>query len=176
MNKPRKNSPFSSEAVANYLLDLAEAERVRLTPMKLVKLVYIAHGWYLAIKDQPLIDDKVEAWQYGPVVPDVYHSFKRFGGREIDSRATGGSWLDGFAHLPLDQSADDARQIIRKVWDVYGRFTGPQLMSLTHKAGTPWYQVWHDKGGCKRRHVDIDDHVIKKHFVEKVNERNATAR
>ena len=55
--------------------------------MKIIKLVYIAHGHYLAKNDSPLFTEKVEAWDYGPVIPSLYHEFKIYGAFPIDSFA-----------------------------------------------------------------------------------------
>ena len=56
--------------------------------MQVIKLVYIAHGWHLAIYDVPLVDDYVQAWQYGPVIPPLYYAFKRFGSGPITTIPT----------------------------------------------------------------------------------------
>ena len=41
---------------------------VETTPMHVLKLVYLCHGWVLGLTDQALIDEPVEAWQYVPPV------------------------------------------------------------------------------------------------------------
>ena len=51
------------------------------TPMHVLKLTYLCHGWMLGIYDHALINEPVEAWQYGPVVPSLYHKYKKFGRR-----------------------------------------------------------------------------------------------
>jgi len=75
---------YRSMAVANWFIDHVR----NLTPLKLQKLIYYAHGWHLALRDQPLIDELIEAWEYGPVVPNVYHEFKEFGNQPITRRGT----------------------------------------------------------------------------------------
>ncbi|MCY4000360.1 MAG: DUF4065 domain-containing protein, partial [Bacteroidetes bacterium] len=61
------------------ILFIASHSGRNLTPMQLIKLSYIAHGWTLGISGEPLFNDTVEAWRYGPVVPDIYHTYKEFG-------------------------------------------------------------------------------------------------
>lgn len=78
----------SSKSLANFLIDLAQAEGQTLDPMKLQKLVYYAHGWYAGYTGERLINEEVEAWPYGPVIPSLYDEFKRYGSGKIASKAT----------------------------------------------------------------------------------------
>ena len=51
-----------------------------ITNLSLNKLVYLAQVESLQRRGQkPLFSDEIEAWQYGPVEPAVYHLFKHFG-------------------------------------------------------------------------------------------------
>ena len=74
------------QKVATQIIWIASLDGRSLTPMQLIKLSYIAHGWTLAILDNPLFKDIVEAWRYGPVVPDIYHRYKKFGYSRISVR------------------------------------------------------------------------------------------
>src|SRR5256885_15287234 len=75
-------------SIANYFIQRGIDSNKSVTPMKLQKLIYFAHGWYWAIKNEPLIDESVEAWKYGPVIPSVYHAFKHYGTDSIKSLKT----------------------------------------------------------------------------------------
>lgn len=168
--------PFRSEAVANHLISLAEANGAHLTLMKLLKLVYFAHGWHLAIADEPLIGEKVEAWQFGPVVPDVYHGFKRHGAspikepfKEIDLDCWGRDkkivWT-----APRIECSEFLTAFFRMLWTVYGPMSAYQLSALTHKADTPWHYIWHEGGGSLQKGTDIPDELIKEYFKERLSE------
>ncbi|MBV9510077.1 MAG: DUF4065 domain-containing protein, partial [Caulobacteraceae bacterium] len=67
-----------SRTVANRFLELARERGQMLTPMQLLKLVYIAHGWMLGLAGRPLIRDEVQAWQYGPVIPPLYNAVRSY--------------------------------------------------------------------------------------------------
>ena len=96
--------------------------------MHIVKLVYIAHGWVLGFLGKPLIAQQVEAWKYGPVVPEVYRQYSAFGGFPI---------LMPAASQPL-QIDDYERHILGTVEKAYRPRTALQLSALTHQAGSPW--------------------------------------
>ena len=52
----------SSITVANEFISLAKKDGYYFTPMQLLKLVYIAHGWMFGFFNEPLIDDDIEAF------------------------------------------------------------------------------------------------------------------
>ena len=140
----------SAETVANYFIDKAEATgRSDLTPMKLLKLVYYAHGWHLGLWNMPLIEEKIEAWEYGPVVRELYLEFKEFGDHPITRKARQVRIDEqGLKVVTPDirevappQVREDVVPFLDRVWDVYSEYTGIQLSNLTHQAGTPWHQV-----------------------------------
>ena len=72
--------PLFPVLVADYFIANA---RGPLTPLQVIKMVYIAHGYSLAILGEPLVEEAVEAWRYGPVLPSVYYAAKRYGGDGI---------------------------------------------------------------------------------------------
>lgn len=159
---------FTAKAVANEFLEVAKGDGDSLSSMKLQKLVYFAHGWYLALIDRPLLREPIEAWQFGPVVPDLYHEFKRFGSEPVTEEATeleikqGKVWF--FAPRIVDcedeQERSCAMDVIKRVWSVYGRYSAVKLSNATHMEGTPWRQVYKDGS----RHVVIPNEVIKRYF------------
>ncbi|MFI5200989.1 MAG: Panacea domain-containing protein, partial [Candidatus Kapaibacterium sp.] len=104
--------PYNPILIANYFINKSKEESVVLTPMKLVKLVYIAHGWTLALRDRELLTESVEAWQYGPVLPSVYHAFKQYGSGQIKELALPGN-------NDFDRIDSDTREVLDAVWDAY---------------------------------------------------------
>lgn len=82
------NYPIEAVAVANWFVERGIKTRKPVTPLKLMKLVYFAHGWFLAVgPGKPLINCSIEAWEYGPVASRVYRAFRHFGSDPIDRKA-----------------------------------------------------------------------------------------
>jgi uncharacterized phage-associated protein len=122
-----------SATVANRLLELAGEAGKTLTPMQLLKLVYIAHGWALGLYGVPLIKDEVQAWQYGPVIPRLYNRIRKYRSQPVTSP------------IPSDD-ADDLtprnENLIEQIFRIYGSRTGPALSRITHADGTPWQKTY----------------------------------
>jgi len=159
-------APYNALAIANYLLDKAKSEGNPLTPMKLLKLIYFAHGWHLALYGgKPLINEQVQAWDYGPVVSSVYHEFKKFGSGRIEQLGTDMDLSTGEIVTPRI-ALDDQQTIalLDKIWEIYGKYTGVQLSNLTHEANSPWTSVRNDPENAGMRSVGIPNLLIQKDF------------
>ena len=153
---------YSPKAIANFFLELAASKGESITPMKLQKLVYYAHGWYLGYTRQPLIDEAIEAWQYGPVIPSLYHEFKQFGSCGIKSKATefDGARFD-FVEVQPPQE-ESTNKFLSNVWNSYGKYTGAKLSEMTHAEGSPWEGTWKAARGMKGADIPLD--LIEQHF------------
>lgn len=159
-----RRAPYDARRVANFFLD-----KEPLTQMKLHKLLFYAHGWHLGFKGRPLLDEVLEAWTYGPVVPTIYAEFRNFGSSLIDLPAF---WMnpkgDRFEPVPPVESGDGfARRLLERVWDVYGGFTAPQLSAMTHSPNSPWSQARKGYNGVVR-FPNIPDSLIEKHFKRRI--------
>lgn len=146
--------PYSAATVANRFIDLASERGEQLTPMQIIKLTYIAHGFSLAINRHPLLNEKVEAWRYGPVVPSLYRQLKHHGSEKVAKRI--GSLFGNIRELE-----DEDRELVDLVFGKYGKFNGIQLSHLTHRKGTPWDITYDPEANSK----PIDDAVIQSHYA-----------
>lgn len=145
--------------IANRILDLADAAGDTVTPMQLLKLVYISHGWMLGLYGVPLITDRIEAWKYGPVIPRVYHEVKGYRDQPVTGRLSVRVGQDDL--LPIEE------QVLRQTYDHYGSMSGIKLSSLTHKPGTPWAETWTE--GCMGTVISND--LIEEYYTRLAVER-----
>jgi len=149
--------PYSPLAVANYFLEKSKSEGKATSQMKLQKLVYFAHGWHLALYDQPLINEGVEAWTYGPVIYSLYKEFKSCGNEPIDH-------LAGEPKPPqINFNNHELKTFLDKVWDTYSNLSAFQLSNLTHESDSPW------KNPTIIRET-ISDEEIKKYFKAQLDQ------
>ena len=155
---------FSAKSIANFFLELAQTSGVPVTPMKLQKLVYYAHGWYAGYTQKPLIDETIEAWQYGPVIESIYHEFKPCGSKPITRLATDLD-LDTFDLAVVKSPTDESiRKFLQSIWNSYSKYTGTALSQMTHAPDSPWDITWKRGEGVKG--LDIPQELIVKHFKE----------
>ena len=148
--------------IANFFINQSLADGYQLTPMKLVKLTYIAHGWHLAFKEKPLLSEGVQAWKFGPVVPTVYHTYKEFGRNQIPRLKPVISIFD----QPIRDDSDEWK-ILKGVWNNYKHLTGANLSTMTHQSGTPWDTITKQHKGHPLPHnLIIPNDMIQKHYQE----------
>ena len=154
----------TATAVADEILKIAKRKGLGLTPMQLVKLTYIAHGWSLAVLEDDLFADRIEAWKYGPVIPTLYHATKHFGRSQIPH-----AFIDEHKPSGLGDRVD---AFLEDVVEKYAHLSGYALSNLTHREGSPWHQVYRD--GVMN--ILIEDSLIAQHYKQKLNEyRSSTA-
>lgn len=162
--------PYPSTAIANAFLSLPEVQAIGgLTQMQLQKLVYMAHGWNMAINGNGLVSDDPEAWTYGPVFRDLYDHTKGKGTRRIAAPLTPddheilrmfgeGKKAEAYrAHLTEREEG-----VIRSVWKRYGALSGIRLSELTHQPNAPWFKAITERG----RNAAITPDLIEPHYQE----------
>jgi uncharacterized phage-associated protein len=150
---------YDASTVANRFIELATSNGRKLTPMQLIKLCYIAHGFSLAINKRPLLGESVEAWKYGPVIPSLYRRLKKYGSAPVTEQVPHGHFR------PSERLDGDDQQLIDLVFQKYGHFNGIQLSHLTHRPGTPWAETYEPNSYG----ADIDDAVIRTHYATMLN-------
>ena len=147
---------YLASTIARYFIEESKGKK---TPMQLIKMTYIAHGWSLAINNKPLIVEDVEAWKYGPVIPSLYYEFKKYGKNPVP-------------YIPIEETnyiKPDDKKLLDKIIEVYGYWNGLQLSANTHKEGTPWHQTkkWYTMGN-----PIIPEKIIRDYYIEKYKQTN----
>lgn len=165
-NAREQELAYTPQHIANYFLDRAQEEGRGLSPLKLIKLIYIAYGWVLALTGKRLFDEPIQAWKHGPVIPSIYHEFKHYRSGSI-CEPSGIFDMDtgGYEVPKIPKSDATTNLILEKVWAAYSGFSGWALRNKTHEAGTPWSKTF--DGSMDN---DIPDELIGPHFHQKIRE------
>lgn len=153
---------YDAITIADEILKIAKSQGKTLTPLQLMKLVYISYGWGLAILDKQLFQNRIEAWKFGPVIPDLYQATKHFGKETIP-----------LASIDINSNVDsETESLLNGVFKQYGKHSGVYLSGLTHTSGSPWDQVYHD--GVMG--IEIPDSKIRDHYKGLLDARNSSSR
>ncbi|WP_201593303.1 Panacea domain-containing protein [Psychrobacter sp. Pi2-51] len=126
---------YSAIAIANAFIEQSNNGKTNnLTPMKLQKLMFFAQSWYLKSNHSALFDGYFERWQYGPVLPEIYHEFKSFGAKSINEFGSS-MWSE---YQTVDSNDYQVTEFLEQIINAYGDYSGTQLSWMTHQPETAW--------------------------------------
>jgi uncharacterized phage-associated protein len=118
---------MTAHEIARYFVSLVDEEAGdSITNLKLQKLLYYAQGVNLALNDEVMFPDPIEAWTHGPVVPNVYRAYKEHRGEPIPVE-----------RVNLEKYPEELRGLLDEVNDVFGQFSAAKLRAMTHSE-PPW--------------------------------------
>lgn len=154
-------------ALANLLLDIADDEGIAVTNLALNKVAYFVHALYMANYGNPLVDGKIEAWNYGPVFREIYHQFKTFDRSPIQGRAQVFD-VDLEDYAPCKYTVEQSEyEFIRAIALPYLRMKPGQLVELSHTSGGPWHAAWYHDGEANPG-MEITNDSIRSYFSDQV--------
>ncbi|NET43800.1 Panacea domain-containing protein [Okeania sp. SIO2B3] len=121
--------------IAKYFIMRAyeDGREAEITNMKVQKLLYYSQCLYLALNDEPLFTDQIQAWPHGPVCPPVYQFYKPFKAEKLP--------------IPIQENianlTSEIQQILEEVWQYFGEYDAYYLSDLTHLE-FPWQKARKD--------------------------------
>lgn len=142
--------------VADYFLNKASKEEDGgeiISHLKLQKLVYYAQGFHLAMYEQPLYKEPLEAWLHGPVCPVLYQDKKHYKNAALEPNA----------EFDASVFSKEQQELLDEVYEVYGQFSAWKLRNLTHEEA-PW------KNNCDNAENKLISHEeLMKYFKTQLN-------
>lgn len=129
----------SPTVLCNNILMRGMKDRVKITPMKLQKLMYFVCRDYTKMYCISPISESFQVWQYGPVLPSIYSEFRAFGANPITEYARDAL---GNAFIVSEKDNPELAMIIDDVWKKYHAKTGIELSRITHRAQSGWYRAY----------------------------------
>lgn len=127
-----------------------------LSNLELQKIAYMAEMIYLGrTGGRPLIREDFEAWDNGPVVPELYHKAKAFGSRPVRDVFSAPTLVAG---TPEYQAVLDAYNLL------HDRNPG-QLVGMTHRRNGAWARRY--RPGAKG--VKIPKQYMLEEYISRTN-------
>lgn len=121
----------TASKIAKYIVKEALKRKIPVTNLKLQKLLYFVQGVHLFMHEKVAFPDEIIAWEYGPVVKDVYYEYSIYGANDI---------------IPIDKNEKiilsmRLKKLVSFVLDDLLRYSDIALVKETKKEGSPWSQV-----------------------------------
>ena len=144
--KKEKHYTYPVRDVSHYIIVYSNERDYGVSNLKLQKLLYFVQAFFLINDFPPCFDEKIEAWNFGPVVPEVYREYKRYGGMDIPT-------IDYYVKFDKkniwnteriyydDIISDDDKEMIQAVVDKFAHCSATFLVNLTHNQD-PWINAY----------------------------------
>ncbi len=147
------------ELVAQYLINrLGDV-----TPLALQKLIYYSQAFFSVLNDGKfLFSADCQAWQHGPVYPEVYSKYKEFGFNPIE--VNGLLFSTPEKNLLLKEL-----EVLDNIINTFGRFSGSALREITHLE-EPWIEARRGLSPSMRSTNIIHKESILRYFTKVATE------
>lgn len=122
---------YKATEVAKLVINVCADDGHPVTNLKLQKILYFMWLEWYKKRETYLFDNRVEAWHYGPVVPDVYQTYRT----SIADPIRKGD------EPPIAKS--DAEQL-KEIALRYNKYPIGELIEMSHKDGSPWDRAGRD--------------------------------
>lgn len=129
---------YAAIDLSKYIVSKCIKDNYAISNLQLQKILFYIQKEFLRRGKRAFAED-IEAWQFGPVVPDVYYYFCGFGAMPI-------SVLSGYYSVNIqDKSVIDGIIEAKRVLNPW------ELVEETHKSGGAWDRIY--RGGIGNRCV-----------------------
>lgn len=124
---------YAAIEIAKHVINKCTNDNVPISNMQLQKILYYIQKAFLQC-GREAFPDEIEAWQIGPVVPDVYYKYCGFGAISIRMK------------YAVNISEDDI-PTINSVTEMVRALKPWTLVENVHKSGYAWDIVYDDGAG-----------------------------
>ena len=122
---------YKAIEIANYIIEYEHSKKRFINNLKLQKLLYFVQAQFLIDYDEPCFNDRIEAWSFGPVVPDVYHAYKIYGSLDITKLED---------DINIDDIVHEHKETINSVAETFSDTPVYEMVDITHHQ-TPWMRA-----------------------------------
>ena len=147
--KEDKTMGYKVLDVCRHVINYSEEKDYGISNLKLQKILYFIQAYFLLEKKNhtPCFNERIEAWDFGPVVPEAYQEYKQFGSCDIptiDSYMVidkDDIWNSYRVQYHDDVIKDNDKELIDKVIDKFADYSATDLVTLTHRQA-PWKDAY----------------------------------
>lgn len=119
--------------IAKYIIRWCDKNELRITNLQLQKILFFIQKESIRKRGYGIFSNRIEAWQYGPVVPDVFYQFAGFGAMKLVL------YEDLFSDVsPKDIIDDKSKEIIEEILREYIHVSPWDLVAKSHVSNGAW--------------------------------------
>ncbi len=155
---------MDSSVLSKYIISI-----YNVNPLKLQKLLYYVQAWHLAILEEPLLDDKFEAWLHGPVIPSIYHEYKSKYGMYDTIILSEDEKKQAIYEYENSGLIPDQFELIEDVLTEYGDLTAYHLEQMTHHED-PWINARKGYNELDRGQTIISNESMKIYYSKRFDD------
>lgn len=125
---------YSVDTVSRYIIDYCDKHFGGVSNYRLQKLLYFVQVEFIKETGQAAFKEEIEAWSFGPVVPEIYRKYKVFGREDIS--------LAIFNEDDVSNKIkNDDKIIINNVLDKASNKPTAELVRISH-IQKPWQDAY----------------------------------
>lgn len=151
---------YDPRSVANLILEFRKLIGLPTTNLEIQKISFFCYSAFLISHRQRLMKGFFEAWDYGPVHPILYRSFKEYNRRDIESPALARDPFTGEVRTLPPVDSVEARRAISETVSRFSSFSAGELVDYSHRIGGPWDAALKEHEGKGTLGKRITDEII----------------
>ena len=155
---------YNALDIARYVIKYSNNRDYGVSNLKLQKILYFIQAYFLIQTNHPCFKEPIEAWDFGPVVPDVYKQYKMYASADIPTMESyidfdgNDIWKSKRIRFNKINIKDEDKILINKVIDKFSEYSATDLVMLTQRQ-TPWIDAF---SSGKNNKISLD--AIKDYF------------
>lgn len=132
--------------IARYIINYNNQHGCGISNLKLQKILYFVQAAFLVNKSEPCFYEDIEAWDFGPVVPEIYHEFKMYGSNDIPHindyiDYSKGIWEAKKVIFNENIISGDDKKLLDNMIEQCNQHSANDLVRITH-GQAPWQNAY----------------------------------
>lgn len=130
--------------ICRFVINYSNEKEYGVSNLKLQKLLYFIQAFFLITANKKCFSQRIEAWEFGPVVPEAYREYKCFGAADIPPIIYY-YVIEGEALKKLKYNENTIkeydRNLVSEVIEEFKDYSATDLVRLTH-GQDPWKDAY----------------------------------
>lgn len=116
--------------ISKFIINYSNRKNYNIQMLKLQKLLYFVQAYFICNTKKKCFKEKIEAWEFGPVIPEVFEEYKQFGNADIPANS--------FDEKEISKTH---RKMIKDVIKEFKDHSITQVTKITQNQ-TPWQKAY----------------------------------